>query len=230
MAAPENINLKGLIPARMIAEQKPGKARSRALKKMLEAQKVLPAIRSAEGRVTRGLPGETHYDVIEREGRRRGLKLDKFEETDKLIDEYFQRKPGAEPGRIDTKTGFTEPRTGKYLTREEAGARTKTGSYGESMQIHKEQTKVPLRERLATTRRGEDPVASERLLKKRQQTGRLLSSLNERITQSSNNPSRLAALLNRKGLVKSIARKNKYLGLALASGEALKTYFNNPAE
>ena len=94
MAAPENINLKGLIPARMIAEQKPGKARSRALKKMLEAQKVLPAIRSAEGRVTRGLPGETHYDVIEREGRRRGLKLDKFgkEGIEKVPIEYINNK------------------------------------------------------------------------------------------------------------------------------------------
>lgn len=225
----EKSNVKNFIPANLIASQAPSKQRSKSLRKLIESQQVVPAIKTSEGKVTRGLPGETHYNVIEREAKARGINTKKFENVDNLIDEYFKPKKGGMPGEFDEGTGFSETRTGKYLTREEAAA--KTGSkFGESMQIHKVAAGKPLAERLAETRRGPDVEEASRLLAKRKQTGRLLSSLNEGISEASHNPGRLAQLLNRRGLVRSIARKSRYLGVALAAGDAIKNFMDNSGD
>ena len=218
-------NVRNLVPAKLIASQAPSKSRSKALRKLIEAHPVIPAIRSKEGVVTRGLPGETHYDVIEREASRRGISTKKIDKVDELIDEYFKPKKGGDAGEFNEQTGFSDTKTGEYLTREEAAAKTKS-PVGESMRIHKESTKIPLAERLATTRRGAEPVEAAKLLAKRKQTGRILSGLNERIASASSSPGLLGRLLNRRGVVRSIARKSKYLGLALAAGDAIKNLYD----
>ena len=225
----EKSNVRNLVPAKLIASQAPGKARSKALRKLIEAHPVLPAIRSTEGVVTRGLPGETHYDVIQREAARRGISTKKFEKVDELIDEYFKPKKGGMPGEFNEQTGFSNSTTGEYLTREEAAAKTKS-PVGESMRIHKEETKIPLAERLATARRGEDVVESAQLLAKRKQTGRILSGLNDRIANAASNPGLLGKLLNRRGAVRAIARKSQYLGLALAAGDVIKNLYDTSQE
>lgn len=222
----EKSNVRNLIPAKLVASQAPSKSRSKTLRKLIEAHKVLPAIRSIEGAVTRGLPGETHYDVIQREAARRGISTQKFEKVDELIDEYFKPKKGGSPGEFNEQTGFTDTKTGKYLTREEAASQTRS-PVGESMRIHKDATRRPLAERIAEARRGEDPTEAARVLAKRKQTGRILSGLNERIAKASNSPSLLGKLLNRRGVVRNIAKKNKYLGVALAAGDAIKSFYNS---
>jgi len=221
----EKSNVRNLVPAKLIASQAPSKSRSKALSKLIQSHPVIPAIRSIEGKVTRGLPGETHYDVIQREAKARGISTKKFDKVDALIDEYFKPKKGGDAGEFNEQTGFSDTKTGEYLTREEAAAKTKA-PVGESMRIHKEATRLPLAERLATARRGAEPSAAAELLSKRKQTGRILSGLNTRIANASSTPGLLGKLLNRRGVVRSIARKSRYLGLALAAGDAIKNLYD----
>lgn len=204
-----------------------GKVRSRALKKALESRPLVSAIKHPEtGRITRGLPGESHYDVIEREAKRRGIG-DDYNKIDEVIDEYFKPKKGA-VGQFDQGTGFSHARTGEYFTREEAGKilKEKTGmGTGESRAAAEAQAQIRPEVAKREVRRGLDVQEAERLLKKRKQTGRLLHNLNEGIAKASTDPVKTAKLLNRRGLVRSIARKNRYLGVALAAGEAINSMF-----
>jgi hypothetical protein len=225
----EKSNVRNLVPSKLIASQAPSKSRSKAMRKLHASHAVIPAIRSTEGVVTRGLPGETHYDVIQREASRRGISSKKLDKLDDLIDEYFKPKKGGNPGELNEQTGFSDTKTGEYLTREEAAAKTKS-PVGESMRIHKESTKVPLAERLAVSRRGAEPAEASKLLSKRKQTGRILSGLNDRIAKASSSPSLLGKLLNRRGVVRSIARKSRYLGAALAAGDAIKNFYDTSQE
>ena len=227
------LDTKAVVPAGAASTLSPGRSRSRILKKLLESRSVIPAIKHPEtGRITRGLPGETHFHVIEREAKRRGIPPDDLKKIDDVIDEFFKPKKGDVPFfERNPSTGFADPRSGRYLSRVDAGKRLDS-SAGESQFLFAKESKAPLADRLAKTRRGREDMDEGKLFRKRKQAGKILQKLNKQIRGAASGTSlkSLPLLLNRRGVVRGLARKIRYLGVAGAISDTINNISDNLEE
>lgn len=203
-----------------------GKARNKAMKRLVQESRTLASIKEPgpKGRPFHGMPGELHVDVIQRYGRTKGL--DPEAALDDFVDVFYQPKPG-KAGEYSEHTGFTDVHTGKYMTREETAQ--KFGAVGEAERQIKEARKLPADVRVGESRRGVDWIEAERIKDKRKQANRLLQSLNRGIRGAAT-PSVRGRLLNRRGLVRAIAKRSGYLGLAIAAGDAISQMLNSGSQ
>jgi len=209
---------------RSVQKARAGKARNKAMKRLIQQSRTLASVRPPGGKPFHGMPGEIHIDTIERYGKSKGMTPD--ESLDKLLDVFYQSKSG-KAGEFTEHTGFTDVQTGEYMTREETAQ--KFGGVGEAESQITKQRSIPSEVRVAHGRRGVDPISAEKLRTKRIQTNRLLQNLNRGIRGASTSVTR-GRLLNRRGLVRQIAKKSKYLGLAIAAGDAVSNMLNTNKE
>lgn len=206
-----------------------GKVRRKAMKRVLESAVAVPAIRSPKtGKVTVGVPGNIHPDVIAKEVERRGL--DPYSEASDVVwDEYAREPLYDREGRFKSKTtGFAHPMSGKYMSRAEASELLTGGKVeGESTQLSEALEKRPVRSRIAQTRRGVGQEA-ESLLKQRKGMNKALAFTNRAIQEAEHGRDigKLRKLVNKRGLLRSIARKNRYFGAAMAAGDAIKQFYD----
>jgi hypothetical protein len=178
------------------------KLRNKALKGRLQQEQLVVATRdNTTGKLYRGVPGEIHADVVERVVQKTGKS-------------YAQVDHDVMRGRIQN--GFWVTKSGKFLTRDEAGAiiRPKFGlGAAESIETMETQAEKPQDLRKRHLRRGKSE-ASQKLLRKRRQAQRVHRKLKKAKAKAAGKPGRLAQIAQRAGRVRDIVKGKGLMAIA----------------